>query len=77
MIAAIGAGASLHPDFSNAGRYGVPYNAVTGATPRSTVHFPYDDESDHVGYPIPSSPAIEGGSDRHLIMFDYEACRLY
>jgi hypothetical protein len=77
MIAAIGAGASLHPDFSNAGGYGIPYNAVTGATPRSTVDFLYDDESDHVGYPIPSAPLIEGGSDRHLIMFDYEACRLY
>jgi hypothetical protein len=77
MISAIGSGNSLHPDFSNAGGYGIPFNAVTAGTPRSTVQFLYDDESDHVGYPIPSSPLIEGGSDRHLIMVDYETCRLY
>jgi hypothetical protein len=77
MIAAIGAGRSLHPDFSNAGGYGIPYNAVNASTPRSAVEFTYDDESDRVGYPIPSAPRIEGGSDRHLLMLDYEACRLY
>jgi hypothetical protein len=37
----------------------------------------YDDESDHVGYPIPSNPLIEGGSDRHILMVDTDACRLY
>ena len=77
MIAAIGAGGSLHPDFSNAGGYGIPYNWVDAATPRSIVEFDYDDESDHVGYPIPRSPRIEGGSDRHIIMLDSETCRLY
>jgi hypothetical protein len=45
--------------------------------PRSTVVFDYDDESDHVGYPIPTSPKIEGGSDRHILMVDRDACRLY
>src|SRR4029077_9777076 len=49
----------------------------TATTPRSTVVFDYDDESDHVGYPIPSSPKIEGGSDGHILMVDRDACRLY
>ncbi len=34
-------------------------------------------ESDHVGYPIPAKPQIEGGSDRHILMVDSDACRLY
>jgi len=76
-IAAIGLSAGLHPDFSNAGGYGIPFNLVGPSTPRSTVTFQYDGESDHVGYPIPASPRIEGGSDRHLLMVDTSACRLF
>ncbi len=45
--------------------------------PRSKVAFDYDDESDHVLYPIPASPKIEGGSDGHILMLDKDACRLY
>jgi hypothetical protein len=77
MIAAIGLDASLHPDFSDAGGYGIPFNVVGAATPRSSVTFQYDDESDHVGYPIPASPKIEGGSDRHILMIETNACVLY
>jgi hypothetical protein len=77
MIAAIGSSAGLHPDFSNEGGYGIPYNLVRSSTPKSTVSFDYDDESDHVGYPIPASPRIEGGSDRHILLVDTDACRLY
>ena len=77
MIAAIGLGASLHPDFSAAGGYGIPFNIVGTATPRSTVGFDYADESDPGPYPIPAKPKIEGGSDRHLLMIDTNACRLY
>lgn len=77
MIAAIGVSAHLHPDFSNGGGYGIPYNLVNGSTPRSTVKFDYADESDDVGYPIPASPLIEGGSDAHLIMIDTSTCKLY
>jgi hypothetical protein len=77
MIAAIGLSASLHPDFSDAGGYGIPFNVVGASTPRSTVSFQYDSESDNVGYPIPASPSIEGGSDRHLLMIDTNACVLY
>ena len=77
MIAAIGLGASLHPDFSNGGGYGIPFNIVGASTPRSTVAFEYDDESDQLGYPIPASPKIEGGSDRHILMIETNACVLY
>jgi hypothetical protein len=77
MIAAVGLTAGLHPDFSAAGSYGIPFNIVGAATPRARVRFLYSDESDDVGYPIPTAPLIEGGSDRHLIMVDTNACRLY
>jgi len=77
MIGAIGATAGLHPDFSNAGGYGIPFNVVGSTTPRSSVSFYYPDESDNVGYPIPAAPLVEGGSDRHILMVDTDACRLY
>jgi len=41
------------------------------------VRFEYASESDRVRYPIPARPRIEGGSDRHLLMLDRDACRLY
>jgi hypothetical protein len=77
MISAIGLTSHLHPDFSDGGNYGIPYNLVDGATPRSTVTFQYASESDKVGYPIPANPLIEGGSDAHLLMIDTSACKLY
>jgi len=77
MVAAIGLNAHLHPDFGSYSGYGIPYNIVGTATPRSTVRFQYASESDKVGYPIPAHPKIEGGSDRHILMVDTNACRLY
>ena len=77
LISTIGLDRGLHMDFGSYAGYGIPYNIVTSTTPRSTVAFDYDDESDHVGYPIPASPKIEGGSDRHILMVDKDACRLY
>ena len=59
------------------GRYGIPFNVVTKKTPRSRVRFEYADESDRVRYPIPARPRIEGGGDRHVLMVDRDACRLY
>jgi hypothetical protein len=81
MINAIGLTRGLHMDFGSYAGYGIPYQVVTSATPRSTVSFEYDDESDQVGYPIPANPLIEGGpgadGDRHILMVDKDACRLY
>ena len=81
MIAAIGLDRGLHMDFGSYAGYGIPYQVVSSATPRSTVAFEYADESDQVGYPIPSTPLIEGGAgatgDRHILLVDKDACRLY
>jgi hypothetical protein len=77
LIRSIGLDEGLHPDFSDRGRYGIPINVVGGSTPRRAVRFGYPDESDRVRYPIPARPRIEAGSDRHLLMVDRDACRLY
>ncbi len=77
LIRGIGLGDALHPDFSDQGRYGIPINVVGASTPRSRVRFDYADESDRVAYPIPARPKIEGGGDRHILMVDRDACRLY
>ena len=77
LIATIGLDRGLHMDFGSYAGYGIPYQVVTAATPRSTVTFDYDEDSDHVPYPIPATPLIEGGSDHHILMVDKDACRLY
>ena len=77
MITTIGTDEDLHPDFGEYLGYGIPINVVGTSTPRSTVGFDYDDESDHVSYPIPPGPRMEGGGDRHILMWDVDACRLY
>ena len=76
LIGSIGLGASLHPDFSATG-YGIPINVVGPSTPRVSVTFGYASESDPGPYPIPANPAIEGGSDRHMLLWDTSACYLY
>ncbi|MGZ8562633.1 MAG: hypothetical protein ACXWWU_03340 [Candidatus Limnocylindria bacterium] len=76
LIASIGLDANLHPDFSATG-YGIPINVVNASTPRVSVSFQYDDESDPGPYPIPANPEVEGGSDRHIILWDKAACMLY
>lgn len=77
VIAAIGADRSLHPDFSNAGRYGIPFNVVRNAQKKVRVRFQYADESDKGPYPIPARPLTESGSDRHILIIDRDRCRLY
>lgn len=77
MISAIGTDSPLHPDFGSYLGYGIPFNVVGNSTPRSSVTFDYADESDPGPYPIPQNPAIEGGGDRHLLMWDTDACKLY
>ncbi len=76
LISAVGIDANLHPDFSATG-YGIPINVVGPSTPRVSVSFDYADESDPGPYPIPASPLIEGGSDRHMLLWDKSACMLY
>ena len=85
IVGSIGLDEALHADFGS-GTYegrpiGIPYDVVSGRTPRSRVRFGYADESDRVRYPIPSGVHIEGGrdadGDRHALLVDRDACRLY
>jgi hypothetical protein len=87
IIASIGTGAGLHPDFG-AGLYagspiGIPYVVVaSGAQPKVPVAFTaYGSESDPGPMPIPASAPVEGGNgstgDRHVLVMDRDACVLY
>ncbi len=77
LIASIGSDAKLHPDFSDQGGYGIPFNVVRRTQKTSRVRFEYSDESDRGPYPIPPRPRIERGSDRHILIVDRDRCRLY
>src|SRR4051794_3415697 len=84
-VTSIGSTAGVHADFGSGtwdgGPIGIPYNVVGSGQHTSTVTFEYDDESDHVPYPIPASPLIEGGpnssGDRHILIVDKSKCVLY
>jgi hypothetical protein len=77
MIGGIGAARTLHPDFGSYLGYGIPYNVVGAGQATTRVRFEYADESDDIPYPIPDTPSVEGGSDRHVLIVDRDACRLY
>lgn len=75
---------NLHPDFGttyNGAPNGIPYVVVRAGQPKVPVTFDYDDESDPGPYPIPPNAPIEGGSsgsgDRHVIVVDLDAWKLY
>ena len=84
-VSSIGATAGLKADFGsgtwNGGPIGIPYTTVPGTQPRVPVTFGYTDESDPGPYPIPPDAPIEGGSsstgDRHILIVDRDACRLW
>lgn len=75
-------GDRLHPDFGSPRAYGFPY-AVVGAGQRQLpVHYTaYGDESDPGPFPVPVKAPVEGGNrsdgDRHVLVVDRAACRLY
>jgi hypothetical protein len=88
LIASMGTGAAVHADFGgglyNGSRIGIPYVVVHGeSTPKSRVTFQYADESDKGPYPIPAGVPVEGypqhadQGDRHVLIVDRDACRLY
>jgi len=80
-INAIGASTTLHPDFGsglwNGGSIGIPFNLVSGSQPLVPITFDYSDESDPGPYPIPTNPAMEYGSDHHVLVLDTTRCILY
>ena len=86
LIKSIGLDKPLHADFGTVygGRpIGIPYVVVPGNQPRVPVRFEYVDESDPGPYPIPLDAPIEGGpavpddSDRHVLIVDRDAWKLY
>lgn len=87
-IDAIGREATFHADFGSGiwppttgGPIGIPVTLVDSGVAGVEVDFLYADESDPGPYPIPPDAAIEGGphsdGDRHVLLLDTEACRLY
>src|SRR2546421_169062 len=62
VISSIGVDTGLHADFGSGlwqgSPIGIPFDVVTRSTKRSRPTFEYDDESDHVGYPIPKGVHI-------------------
>jgi hypothetical protein len=81
IVRSIGIDETVHADFGSGlweGRpIGIPYTVVSKRTKRSRVTFDYASESDRVRYPIPAGVKIEGGGDRHALLVDRSACRLY
>src|SRR5205807_382313 len=56
LIASIGLGEPVHPDFGtvyDGAPNGIPFVVVSNRTRRVPVHFQYADESDRGPYPIP------------------------
>jgi hypothetical protein len=85
LIASIGLGEPVHPDFGS-GRYegsriGIPFRVVGRSQTRVPVSFENADESDRGPYPIPRDVPVEGGrdsdGDRHVLIIDRSRCRLY
>ena len=85
LIKSIGLNKPLHPDFGapyEGQPFGIPYVIVDGKQAKVPIHFTaYGDESDPGPYPIPADAPIEGGAkstgDRHVLIIDRDAWRLY
>ena len=85
IVRSIGVDKGMHADFGsglyNGGPIGIPYGTVGKGQKKVTVKFGYADESDKGPYPIPPNAPIEGGrgssGDRHVIVVDRSACKLY
>jgi hypothetical protein len=85
LIRSIGLDAGFHADFGSGlwdgGPIGIPYTVVGGDQARVPVQFDYADESDRGPYPVPPNAPIEGGrnadGDRHVLLVDRAACKLY
>ncbi len=84
-VSSVGTGSTLKADFGSGiwdgGPIGIPYTTVAGTQARVPVSFDYADESDPGPYPVPANAPIEGGpsssGDRHVLVVDRDACRLW
>ena len=75
-------GDHLHPDFGSPRAYGFPYSVVAAGQPQLPIHYTaYGDESDPGPFPVPARAPVEGGNgsdgDRHVLVVDRSACKLY
>ncbi|HXE44153.1 MAG TPA: hypothetical protein VN635_03040 [Conexibacter sp.] len=85
LIRSIDLSAHVHADFGSGtwdgGPIGIPYTLVGAGQRRVSVSFDYASESDRGPYPIPRNARIEGGpratGDRHVLIVDKTACKLY
>lgn len=75
---------NLHQDFGtvwDGAPNGIPYMVVGSGQAKVPVTFDYADESDKGPYPLPANVPIEGGpngdGDRHVIVVDTSAWKLY
>jgi hypothetical protein len=88
-VSSIGNDSNMHPDFGSGvwppgstSPIGIPVTEVGAGQPTvEIIYTDYGDESDPGPFPIPSNASIEGGpsggGDRHVIVVDRAACRLY
>jgi hypothetical protein len=75
-------GDHLHPDFGSPRAYGFPYAVVGAGQRKLPIHYTaYGDESDPGPFPVPPQAPVEGGNgsdgDRHVLVVDRSACKLY
>lgn len=75
-------GSLIHPDFGSPRAYGFPYAVVGAGRRKLPIHYTaYGDESDPGPFPVPGNAPVEGGKrsdgDRHVLVVDRGACRLY
>jgi hypothetical protein len=88
-ISSIGNSTTLHPDFGSGvwppgstSPIGIPVTEVgPGQAMVNIIYTDYGSESDPGPFPIPATATVEGGpsgsGDRHVIVVDNAACRLY
>jgi len=84
-VASIGAAARVKADFGaglwDGGPIGIPVTYVPAGQPKVPVSFDYAEDSDRGPYPVPRGALVEGGpaagGDRHVLVVDTGACRLY
>ena len=86
LIASIGLGTGLHPDFGaglyNGAPIGIPYVVVASSQTKVAMHWTaYGSESDPGPYPVPATAPVEGApdttGDRHVLVIDRDNNRLY
>ena len=75
-------GDRLHPDFGSPRAYGFPYSVVGAGQRQLPIHYTaYGGESDPGPFPVPAKAPVEGGNrsdgDRHVLVVDRSACKLY